>query len=274
MEFELENDTFNPLYPPVLPVKILASGSASPSAEDPDHTTPGTRAATERAFSPMPFDSFSASITSAATSMNSTPDASFGQDMSDDQMPSARDILESTTSHSKPLPALERLRRISKAGTVPPYINAADPPKSPVTSRGRRKIHDHGEGRATVGMMDVFAVIGQINEQFGAATSLDMFLKVVVGVIKDLTQFHRVVVYQFDEEWNGQVVAELVDWNQTTDLYGGLHFPASDIPAQVSAWYIFLDCFLINGSARRGHYMLSVSISSECEPDSHVRNNR
>ena len=62
----------------------------------------------------------------------------------------------------------------------------------------------------------------------------DSFLKVVVGVIKDLTQFHRVLVYQFDELWNGQVVAELVDWKQTHELYRGLHFPASDIPAQVS----------------------------------------
>lgn len=84
-----------------------------------------------------------------------------------------------------------------------------------------------------MGMMDVFAVMAQINEQLGAAPDLDTFLKVTAGVIKDLTQFHRVLVYQFDEMWNGQVVAELVDWNQTHDLYRGLHFPAGDIPAQV-----------------------------------------
>ena len=87
-------------------------------------------------------------------------------------------------------------------------------------------------------MMDVFAVMGQINEQLGAADNLETFLKVTVGVIKDLTQFHRVLVYQFDEVWNGQVVSELVDWSQTHDLYKGLHFPASDIPAQVS--FLFL----------------------------------
>jgi len=82
--------------------------------------------------------------------------------------------------------------------------------------------------------MDIFAIMAQINEQLGAVTSLNIFLKVVVGILKDLTQFHRVLVYQFDEIWNGQVVAELVDWNQTRDLYMGLHFPASDIPAQVN----------------------------------------
>ena len=82
--------------------------------------------------------------------------------------------------------------------------------------------------------MDVFAVMAQINEQLGAAPDLDAFLKVTVGVMKDLTQFHRVLMYQFDEAWNGQVVAELVDWKQTHDLYRGLHFPAADIPAQVN----------------------------------------
>lgn len=82
--------------------------------------------------------------------------------------------------------------------------------------------------------MDVFSVMAQVNEQFGQANDLDTFLNVVVGVFKDLTQFHRVLVYQFDELWNGKAVAELVDWNKTHDLYKGLHFPASDIPAQVS----------------------------------------
>jgi light-regulated signal transduction histidine kinase (bacteriophytochrome) len=82
-------------------------------------------------------------------------------------------------------------------------------------------------------MMDVFAVMAQINEQLGAASNLNTLLKVTVGIIKDLTQFHRVLVYQFDEAWNGQVVAELVDWGVTRDLYRGLHFPASDSPRQV-----------------------------------------
>jgi light-regulated signal transduction histidine kinase (bacteriophytochrome) len=98
--------------------------------------------------------------------------------------------------------------------------------------------------------------MAEINEQLGAAPNLDIFLKVVAGVIKDLTQFHRVLLYQFDEAWNGQTVAELVDWSVTHDLYKGLHFPASDIPAQVSncllACSYFDDLFFLN---RRGSYM-------------------
>jgi light-regulated signal transduction histidine kinase (bacteriophytochrome) len=65
------------------------------------------------------------------------------------------------------------------------------------------------------------------------------------------------MIYQFDEEWNGRVVTELVDPRATKDLYKGtvldlgdlatsdidicpikgLHFPASDIPAQARALY-------------------------------------
>lgn len=93
--------------------------------------------------------------------------------------------------------------------------------------------------------MDVFSVMAQINEQLGSANDMDTFLKIVVGVIKDLTQFHRVLVYQFDEMWNGKVAAELVDWNQTHDLYQGLNFPAADIPAQARDLYLLSESSII-----------------------------
>src|SRR5205807_3850689 len=75
-------------------------------------------------------------------------------------------------------------------------------------------------------------------EQLSSALTLDVFLKVVVGIIKELTGFHRVMIYQFDEVWNGRVVTELVDPRATKDLYKGLHFPASDIPKQARDLYL------------------------------------
>jgi light-regulated signal transduction histidine kinase (bacteriophytochrome) len=86
--------------------------------------------------------------------------------------------------------------------------------------------------------MDVFAVLGQINDQLGSAPDLETFLKITVGVVQDLCRFHRVLIYQFDEAFNGQVVAELVEWGKTTDLYKGLMFPAADIPAQARQLYM------------------------------------
>jgi light-regulated signal transduction histidine kinase (bacteriophytochrome) len=48
---------------------------------------------------------------------------------------------------------------------------------------------------------------------------MERFLKVLIGILKELTEFHRVMIYKFDEAWNGQVVTELVDQRATTDLY-------------------------------------------------------
>ncbi|KAK6355000.1 Light-sensor Protein kinase [Orbilia brochopaga] len=85
--------------------------------------------------------------------------------------------------------------------------------------------------------MEVFNILSQIQEQLASAPDLTKFLKVLVGVVKELTGFHRVMVYQFDEAWNGKVVTELVDYRATKDLYKGLNFPASDIPKQARELY-------------------------------------
>lgn len=97
--------------------------------------------------------------------------------------------------------------------------------------RGARK--RKGEAAA----MEVFNIMSQVQEQLAAAPSLEQFLRVLVGVIKELTGFHRVMIYQFDATWNGRVVTELVDPRATKDLYKGLNFPASDIPKQARDLY-------------------------------------
>ena len=112
--------------------------------------------------------------------------------------PSAEELAESTINVSKPLRILRTARK------------------------------QKGEAAA----MEVFNVMSQVQEQLAAAPNLEKFLKVLVGVIKELTGFHRVMIYQFDPTFNGRVVTELVDPRATRDLYKGLNFPASDIPKQ------------------------------------------
>lgn len=276
MEFELERDTINPLYPPALP----ETGLISSSTDGCDHTTVthDMESAVDQIFSPTSSSSggdFSDNSSLPTTAKGgTTPESLSGLDGPNDWQPSAEDILESTINHAKPLPALERLRKMTKTNTPSPNIDVVDHSTSPGRSRARRGKLSRGDAPG-VGMLDAFAVMGQINEQFEAATSLDMFLKVVVGVIRDLTQFHRVLVYQFDDAWNGQVVAELVDWSQTRDLYRGLHFPASDIPAQVSTCDRLFGMPLIDNFARQGLYMQSVGTSSRHnEADLHAWDNR
>jgi light-regulated signal transduction histidine kinase (bacteriophytochrome)/CheY-like chemotaxis protein len=117
--------------------------------------------------------------------------------------PTAEELIESTEIKSKPLRVLRSARK--------------------------RK----GEAAA----MEVFNIMSQVQEQLAAAPSLEKFLKVLVGVVKELTGFHRVMIYQFDQTFNGRVVTELVDPRATKDLYKGLNFPASDIPKQARELY-------------------------------------
>ncbi|APH71868.1 ATP-binding protein [Aquibium oceanicum] len=53
--------------------------------------------------------------------------------------------------------------------------------------------------------------------------------------VRNLTGFDRVLVYRFDEEWNGNVIGE--QGNGTLPSYLGLRFPAGDIPAQARELY-------------------------------------
>lgn len=55
-------------------------------------------------------------------------------------------------------------------------------------------------------------------------------------VTRQLTGFDRVMVYRFDPDWNGEVIAEAATPGATS--YLGLHFPASDIPKQARELYV------------------------------------
>lgn len=57
----------------------------------------------------------------------------------------------------------------------------------------------------------------------------------VAGAVRSLTGFDRVMFYRFDDDWNGEVIAE----HRRPDLnpFLGLHYPATDIPAQARELY-------------------------------------
>ena len=104
-------------------------------------------------------------------------------------------------------------------------------------SKPLRVLRSARKRKGEAAAMEVFNIMSQVQEQLANATSLDGFLKILVGVVKELTGFHRVMIYQFDQAWNGRVVTELVDPRATKDLYKGLNFPASDIPKQARDLY-------------------------------------
>lgn len=69
-----------------------------------------------------------------------------------------------------------------------------------------------------------------------AASSVDELLDATTGAVRSLTGFDRVMIYRFDPEWNGEVVAE--SCASDLDPFIGLRYPASDIPPQARALYL------------------------------------
>lgn len=67
------------------------------------------------------------------------------------------------------------------------------------------------------------------------ADGLEALYQVAVEEVRRLTGFDRVMVYRFDEDWNGRVVAE--DRAEGLNSFLDLRYPASDIPAQARALY-------------------------------------
>jgi light-regulated signal transduction histidine kinase (bacteriophytochrome) len=106
-----------------------------------------------------------------------------------------------------------------------------------ILSKPLRVLRSARKRKGEAGAMQVFDIMGQVQEQLASAPNLEVFLKILVGIVKELTGFHRVMIYQFDSSFNGKVVTELVDPVQTRDLFKGLHFPATDIPKQARDLY-------------------------------------
>jgi light-regulated signal transduction histidine kinase (bacteriophytochrome) len=99
-------------------------------------------------------------------------------------------------------------------------------------SKPLRILHSARKWTGRTAALEIANVISQIQRQLVAASSLEEGLEVLVGVVRELMDSHRVMIHQFDQAWNGRVVTELVDSQAIKDLYKGLHFPASDIPEQ------------------------------------------
>jgi light-regulated signal transduction histidine kinase (bacteriophytochrome) len=71
--------------------------------------------------------------------------------------------------------------------------------------------------------------------RLNSASHIEDYCQRAVVEIRKICGFDRVMIYRFDENWNGQVIAE--DRAEDVDSYQGLHFPASDIPKQARELY-------------------------------------
>ncbi|KAK4452554.1 hypothetical protein QBC34DRAFT_377046 [Podospora aff. communis PSN243] len=86
--------------------------------------------------------------------------------------------------------------------------------------------------------VEIVGIATKIQQQFSEAQSVQALLDTIVGVVKELSGFNRVMVYQFDQDYNGTVISELLDPKVSQDIYRGLHFPSTDIPRQARELYM------------------------------------
>jgi light-regulated signal transduction histidine kinase (bacteriophytochrome) len=68
------------------------------------------------------------------------------------------------------------------------------------------------------------------------ATTLSRLAAEIAAQMRRLTGFDRVWVYRFHEDWHGEIIGESM--REGIEPWLGLHYPASDIPAQARALFL------------------------------------
>lgn len=90
----------------------------------------------------------------------------------------------------------------------------------------------HGAaGADAVNMEHLQRMLNLMSGDFHDARNWSM----AAGLVRDLSGLDRVMIYRFDAEWNGEVIAEAR--GEDLEPFLGLHYPASDIPQQARRLY-------------------------------------
>ena len=124
--------------------------------------------------------------------------------------------------------SVERLLRIRLKPELPEYdiaIHFSD-----------KMIIIEGEPSGPAGHQDIGITVRSMLMRQGQAASMQNFRLTAVRQIRAITGFDRVMLYRFDQDGAGEVVAESVVSRRETFL--GLHYPATDIPRQARALYV------------------------------------
>jgi light-regulated signal transduction histidine kinase (bacteriophytochrome) len=146
---------------------------------------------------------------------------------------------------------LDALVGAAELDRLAPLLRQAAPrtaPPLPVTVAGRTfdlLAHRHGgrlllelepaPERQTVGAVLFHAEARGSIARLRGSKDLTELCANAAHEVRRLTGFDRVLVYVFDEHWNGRVIAE--EKRADVASYLGLHFPASDIPKQARELY-------------------------------------
>ena len=158
------------------------------------------------------------------------------------------ELLHQPLSKLMPIESVERATK--RLGDRTPRL--LNPIPLEVEVRGKTKRLDgilHRAGRVLIleleehvdedkgygGFGGFYEAIREVASKMMVTENLSEVMEMACQEIRKLTGFSRVLVYQFDEDWNGEVINESKDDGVETLLHH--HFPASDIPKQARELY-------------------------------------
>jgi two-component system, chemotaxis family, sensor kinase Cph1 len=140
--------------------------------------------------------------------------------------------------------AIQALASLDAQG-VPLYAGSIDDPRDPGLSPLAIVVHRH-EGVAFVeleparGTADVFAsmypLVRTFTNRLQEVQSVVDLAALAAHEVQRITGYGRTLVYNFDDDGNGHVIAEALDEGYPS--YMDQRFPASDIPPQARALYL------------------------------------
>jgi light-regulated signal transduction histidine kinase (bacteriophytochrome) len=97
------------------------------------------------------------------------------------------------------------------------------------------------------GIQQLYPLVGDFLNKISDADTVAELSQLAATEIRALTGFGRVLVYSFDDEGHGNVLAECIE--DGYDSYLGQRFPASDIPRQARELYLANRIRLIQDAA-------------------------
>lgn len=86
------------------------------------------------------------------------------------------------------------------------------------------------------GLDNYLQIVQRSLAKISGVSAVSAIADVMASEVKSFTGFDRVMVYRFAPDFHGHVIAEACD--KDMDPYLGLHYPASDIPAQARELYL------------------------------------
>lgn len=97
------------------------------------------------------------------------------------------------------------------------------------------ELEEFNDSSAALSFMGLYQQIKYVTSLLKQTASTTELADIAAAEIKKLTNFDRVLVYQFDPQWNGVVIAQAKEGHM--EDYMGLRFPASDVPKQARDLY-------------------------------------